>query len=96
MRTCGTCVACCVCLEIPEIDKPAFYPCFNLKTPPLTGEKSGSFCVDTRDNCSARIKPKRCITYKCEWLKGKGKEEDRPDRCGILIDTDIRQLWTKD
>jgi len=27
-----------------------------------------------------------CDDYRCEWLKGYGDEEDRPDDSGVLVD----------
>ena len=33
---------------------------------------------------------KACDDLRCEWLRGRGGEEDRPDLCGILVD----RLWS--
>jgi hypothetical protein len=27
-----------------------------------------------------------CSAYNCAWLEGHGKDVDRPDRCGVLVD----------
>lgn len=73
-RECGTCQACCTYLPVSAIGKPALTPCPNL------GECDGGNCTiyDTR--------PEACSGYSCMWLYGYGAEEDRPDRCGVLID----------
>lgn len=35
-------------------------------------------------------RPEVCAGYACLWLAGYGKTEDRPDRCGMLMDTTHR------
>ena len=42
-------------------------------------------------NCTLQDKkPVACSGYTCAWLQGYGEPDDRPDRCGVLID-DVSQ-----
>jgi hypothetical protein len=51
--------------------------------PEIVGER---VCY-TGKGCKIHGKhPKTCSGYKCAWLKGHGAEEDRPDKCGVLMD----------
>jgi len=82
IRTCGTCVACCVYQPVPELDKAAFVPCPHLsrRVPvqsradtqmPLMG--TANYRLPTEANCT--IYPERpacCQSYRCEWLRGVG------------------------
>jgi hypothetical protein len=73
MRECGTCSACCRWPEIEEIHKPRGVKCGFL-------EECGYGCqVYGR-------RPRQCSSYKCAWLQGAGRDADRPDTSGVLID----------
>lgn len=72
MRSCGTCDACCVSMEVPGVNKPKDTPCVYLKG----GTKKCSIYAD---------KPEECSSFKCLWLIGLGNSKDRPDRSGILL-----------
>ncbi len=73
-RTCGTCNACCVHIEIPVLDKPAGKPCQHL-------------CNAAAGCCSIyERRPAECATYTCAWLDGCLPDDFRPDRSGILLD----------
>jgi Fe-S-cluster containining protein len=75
-RECGECIACCVWPKIAELNKPLFEPCKHLKKE-----------ANCTKNCSIyKDRPSACRTYKCEWLKGYGKEEDRPDKSLLMFD----------
>jgi hypothetical protein len=70
-RSCGDCNVCCIYPEIPEIGKAQGHPCAALAA----------------HRCSIyATRPKTCASYSCEWLKGHGAKQDRPDVSGILVD----------
>lgn len=70
-RTCGSCRVCCVYPEIPALKKPAGQAC--------------EFLCEA--GCSAYSqRPRMCKDYQCAWIEGQGKDADRPDRSGVLID----------
>ncbi|MGL6043519.1 MAG: YkgJ family cysteine cluster protein [Sandaracinobacteroides sp.] len=76
-RTCGTCTACCVFLQIESggIEKPAGVACRHLT------ECSG--CAIYAD------RPQVCRSYNCLWRSVDALPEDwRPDRSGILMQLD--------
>ena len=76
-RQCGDCTACCEYFPIKELGKAATVPCEKLANP----KGSCNNCTIYND------RPKVCKEYACMWVAGYGAEEDRPDRCGILIDS---------
>jgi hypothetical protein len=87
MRTCGDCIVCCVYLKIdvPELRKEGMRHCPHVKAdePEVIGERvcyTGTGCKVHGDH------PPVCKGYNCAWLRGHGTEEDRPDRCGVLMD----------
>lgn len=82
-RECGECSVCCTYLAIrqPDLSKPGLEPCVYLKV--LAGEE-GYSCGGCQIYAD---RPDVCTTYKCQWMCGAGNDEDRPDRCGVLIDT---------
>lgn len=72
-RLCGPCDACCTLLEVSELDKPEGKPCELLS--------------DAGGGCSAYAdRPKGCRNWECSWRMGLGREEDRPDKSGIVFD----------
>jgi hypothetical protein len=86
MRTCGDCTVCCTYLRInqPQLVKRGLTPC-----PHLDVKSEDGFCGQSVEgNCNIyQGRPPVCRDYSCVWLAGYGEEEDRPDRCGVLIDT---------
>jgi hypothetical protein len=87
MRTCGDCIVCCVYLKIdvPELTKPGMRHCPHVEAdePEVVGER---VCY-TGTGCKMHgAHPEVCKGYTCAWLRGHGTEEDRPDRCGVLMD----------
>ena len=57
-------------MNIPELGKPQGKPCFFI-------------CAE---GCSAyNVRPSFCQSFKCEWLKGRFEEEDRPDKSGVVL-----------
>jgi hypothetical protein len=87
MRTCGDCVACCIYLQIddPVLKKKGMKHCPFVETdePEVPGQ---SVCFTGKGCKIQNAKPETCVGFQCEWLKGNGDEEDRPDLCGILVD----------
>ena len=71
-RTCGSCTACCKALEVVELTKPL-----------------GKWCQHCSIGKGCKIyaeRPQSCRDFRCEWLKGLGEEEDRPDRIRVILD----------
>jgi len=104
MRTCGSCVACCIYLRIddPELEKEGMRHCPHVATdePEVPGK---SVCYTGQGCTIQHMKPKTCAGYQCEWLKGHGLDEDRPDLSGILVDrskkienaVECKPLWDR-
>ena len=71
-RTCGECSACCFTHGVATV-----------KT------KAGEWCQHCRIGHGCTIyadRPIDCRSYKCWWLRGNGKESDRPDKSGFISD----------
>jgi hypothetical protein len=71
-RNCGTCTACCKTHPVQEIDKPA-----------------GAWCPHCNIGRGCRIyddRPPSCRDFTCQWLKGTGEDDDRPDKSKLVID----------
>lgn len=87
IRNCGECIACCSYLKIPELDKKGLEHCRHLKLSDPVQEgilQLSSGC----NNCGIYDdRPEVCRKYSCLWLAGYGKDEDRPDKSLVLIDT---------
>lgn len=72
-RRCGECSLCCTVLRVDELAKLAGTPCVHLRL----------------DGIGCAIHPQRpriCRAYRCLWLGGGLREEDRPDRLGAVLD----------
>ena len=74
-RTCGGCTACCKTHAVSQVQTTYGEWCQHCKI------GSGCTVYDQR--------PIDCRVYECVWLKGKGKESDRPDRLKIVMDVTI-------
>lgn len=76
-RSCGECQACCEVVAI--------------KGDNLTPEKKNyERCTHQCDTGCAiyQSRPVECRTYRCVWRDGSlTREEDRPDKLGVLVDT---------
>lgn len=73
VRRCGLCTLCCTThsIEDPELNKEAGVPC--------------THC--TVGGCSMYgAHPKACKEFLCEWMKGCGNENHRPDVIGVVFD----------
>lgn len=71
-RTCGSCTACCKALEVVELTKPPGKWCLHCSI--------GKGCAIYAE------RPPSCRDFRCEWLKGLGEEQDRPDRTKVILD----------
>lgn len=97
-RTCGTCVACCIYYKINDgVIKDALTACSFLCSKPEEPSKRESdnmpllekkhYQLKSENNCTIHEKrPGTCANYFCEWLKGEGLENDRPDKSGVIFD----------
>jgi hypothetical protein len=63
---------CCTVLRVDEIGKLAGSPCAKL----APGGGCGIHAT----------RPGICRAYRCAWLEGKFREDDRPDRLGAVVD----------
>jgi hypothetical protein len=71
-RECGGCSLCCVVLRVPELDKLGGEACRHLRA---------------EGGCGIHAeRPRICRSYRCLWLQGGFREEDRPDRLGAVVD----------
>ena len=80
-RTCGKCTACCKTHAIPKINKPEGKWCGNCKI--------GKGCI------IYLTRPKECKDFRCEWLKGFGRKDTRPDLIKIVLDYQTNGLLKK-
>ena len=74
-RTCGECTACCKTHFVGSISKQA-----------------GVWCVHCTPGKGCKIyesRPGECQRFVCQWIKGYGTEEDRPDKRKIVVDSNI-------
>lgn len=77
-RTCGACMACCTAypiLGIPGYEgaKPAGVRCQH-----LTATGCGIY----------EFRPDVCRQYECLWKMGEGRNMERPDRSGFIMNND--------
>jgi hypothetical protein len=72
-RTCGDCRLCCKLPDIPELSKPRDRWCQN-----ASRERGTEGCTIYND------RPQVCREFSCAWLSGLGKEQDRPDKLGVM------------
>lgn len=80
-RHCGPCSMCCTVLRVDELGKLGGTPCSQL------APAGGCGIHATR--------PSVCRAYRCAWLEGKFREEDRPDRLGAVVDFAPRGAGTE-
>lgn len=71
-RRCGPCSMCCSVLRVDELGKLGGTPC------PKLAPAGGCGIHSTR--------PGVCRAYRCAWLEGKFREDDRPDLLGAVVD----------
>lgn len=85
-RTCGDCALCCVVLRVDELRKPGGTPCRELFPEYRSGRRAAVGGVALGGCGIHAARPGICRAYRCAWLQGKFREDDRPDRLGALID----------
>lgn len=87
-RVCGDCIACCTYTIVKEIKKPGLTHCPHAE---ISDNLKNNLTFTGKSECGNckiyETRPKPCKEYECAWLWGYGKDEDRPDRCGMIIDT---------
>lgn len=74
-RSCGTCHACCIEADIPELNKPVGKPCQHLTQLCAAG------CCSIYAN-----KPKPCSGFECAWKLGFLGDDMRPDQSGVFFE----------
>lgn len=72
-RRCGACDLCCTVLRVDVLKKPGGVRCEHQR-------REGAGCGIYPD------RPQICRAYRCLWLRGGLREEDRPDRLGAVVD----------
>jgi len=80
-RTCGKCSACCKTHAVEVINKSEGKLCKN--------------CIVGKGCTIYPNRPKECKDFRCEWLKGFGKENLRPDLLGIVLDYQTNGIFKK-
>lgn len=71
-RICGTCTECCKTHPVSELKKRVGKWC--------------QFRVQGQGCSIYENRPKGCMQFECQWLKGNVEEPYRPDKTGIVID----------
>jgi len=71
-RECGECSLCCTVLRVDEIAKLGGTTCQHVRA-------GGGCSIHAR-------RPGICRGYECMWLRGKFRDEDRPDRLQAVLD----------
>lgn len=79
-RECGSCIACCTTMAVPEIDKKAGEKCAH------TCDK-GCSIYDTR--------PDACQRWNCMWIAGYLPEALKPEQCGVIWDHSNHPLFDR-
>ena len=70
-RLCGECTSCCTVMAVTELNKPRGQACKHICA-------SGCAIYDER--------PDSCRRFDCLWRLGFARDEDRPDRFGVIFD----------
>ena len=71
-RSCGPCSLCCTALRVDELRKLGGVACLHQRP-------AGGCGVYER-------RPAICRAYRCLWLRGGLRDDDRPDRLGAVLD----------
>jgi hypothetical protein len=74
-RSCGTCTACCFIFDIEATGSPQYAWCRH--------------CAIGRGCAVYAERPEECRNFYCLWRMGFGRDEDRPDRHGVVIDLQL-------
>jgi hypothetical protein len=86
-RKCGDCKACCTVMSIDAVDSPCGEACKHL----------------TESGCGIyKRRPEACQTWNCLWKMGLLLLDERPDKCGLVLDVTrggpmqalvVREVW---
>ena len=71
-RRCGSCSLCCSVLRVDDLAKLGGRPCMH--------QIAGAGCA------VHAVRPNVCRAYRCAWLAGAFRDDDRPDRLGAVLD----------
>ncbi|HRI10323.1 MAG TPA: hypothetical protein PKW35_21035 [Nannocystaceae bacterium] len=74
-RPCGECTACCTVMAVTELQKPR-------------GQACAHICAGGCAIYSER--PDSCRRFDCLWRLGFARDDDRPDRLGVIFDVTPR------
>jgi len=78
-RECGPCSACCRVLDVRAVNSPAGVPCVFQRA---------------EGGCDIYVeRPLGCRPYRCLWHQGELREDERPDRVGVIVDRGLSQLF---
>lgn len=86
-RSCGTCRLCCKLLSVWEVGTGRDGVAYEFKKPArtwCTHAGPGGCAIHASD-----AKPWICRSFSCLWLDGYGREEDRPDRSGVVWNAEL-------
>jgi hypothetical protein len=83
MRECGECQACCTLMGVRERGKLSDGSRYQLDKP--MGERCAHQCASGCAIHNEERLPISCRIFECEWLHGKFREEERPDRSGLVV-----------
>lgn len=72
-RQCGRCTACCTSTEVEVLRKPSGVACQHLR------EDGGGCGIHA-------TKPADCAAYICAWRMGFGRDDERPDLVGFVLE----------
>jgi hypothetical protein len=75
-RKCGECSACCYASEVGTLQKPPYSEC------PFVLQGAAEGCCSIH-----KSSPRACKGFKCLWLAGEFRNDQRPDELGVLVST---------
>lgn len=79
-RQCGDCSVCCDVGQVTfkEYVKPPHSRCLHVINEPVS--RPGSCGIFNKD-----CRPSECKSFQCSWLRGYGKEEDKPNLSNVMV-----------
>jgi uncharacterized protein len=77
-RECGSCIACCTTMGVPELGKKS-----GVKCPHVCGK--GCSIYETR--------PDSCRGWNCLWVAGYLPEALKPEKCGVIWDDSYHSMF---
>lgn len=91
-RSCGECSLCCTILRVEELAKPAGVDCLHQRSVgpdgrhPAGGTRATGAASPVGGCGIYATRPPICRGYRCLWLQGGLKDDERPDRLGGVVD----------